>query len=483
MYMSINKKIKSGLFWVFVNQGGNQVIQFVISIVLARLIAPSEFGLISMVIFFTGFADVFKNLGMGAALIQKSDVDDRDYSTVFWLYLGLGFLLFTIFFLSAGIIADFYENSNLVSLTRLMSISFLISAFTGVPATIVLKKMNFRLRTKISITTLLIGPIVSFPLAYWGYGAYAIVFASLVKEIFSAIYYWLTVKWYPKFIFSKEKFKSLFKFGGLASLNGILFYVYRNVDNLIIGRMVGEQGLGLYSRAYGLMMLPISRISESVKTVLFPALSQIKENNEKMRQIYYRSIRSTAFVVFPLMFGLSFIAEPFVLFVYGSQWQGMIPILKILSLLGAFQSVKTFNGTIIYAKGKLLLDTKIFLVTVPLFICAFIWGAKWNGIYGVAICYAGVSFLTMWYEIYLTLKLIDGSFLFFLKNLVPPLVFSLVMLLGLWIVRGCLSVYYQGYSVQLLVEVGVGVVIYYSANAIFKPKVYSEFLSLIKKKY
>lgn len=411
------KTLRNGIGWSSFGQIGTQALSFGFGIVLARLLEPSEFGLLAMVVVFTGFAEVFKDLGFGSAIIQRKDLEDKDLSTSFWLNVGIGFLLFLIFFFSSELIANFYDNPEIILITKVISVNFVISALSATHQSLVIRNLDFKLRAKLTMISLTISSLTGVILAFKGYGVWALIFSMLLKNGVLCLLYWKISSWKPSFKVSKSSFKILFQFGSMATLNSIFGYLSKNTDNLIIGKLMGDFSLGLYSRAYGIMLLPIRNISGGFKTALFPTLSKIQDNLIEVKRLYLKSTRLVAFLSFPLMFGLSALAEPFVLFVYGENWLEMVPVLKLLSLLGALSSLMTFNGTIFYSMGRPSFETKIYLITTPALILAFFFGIKMNGLIGLSIGLIVVEILSASYKILLLRKIINLSFLEFFKNI------------------------------------------------------------------
>ncbi len=429
--MSVSRNIKNGIFWVFINQGGNQIITFSIGIILARIIAPEEFGLIAMVTFFTGFAGLFQGLGLNAAVIQSKSVTNTQLSSIYFLNLCVGLFMGAGFYLGAEGISIFYSNPKLILLTKIMALDYPLGSLLSVHSALLVKKMDFKKRTRFNLTSMLLGPLVTIPLALMGYGAMALVAGSLFKRLISIVLHYRYINWRPHFYFSLSAIKELIGFGGVAMFNNILIYTYRNVDNLIIGKFIGDNALGLYKRSYGIMMLPIGKVAQSFKTVLFPSLSKIQDDNKEIGRLYLKSVELTATIVFPLMFILSVLSPYFILSVYGDKWKGAIPILSVLSILGAFQAIKTFNGTIFYVKGKPKLETYMFLITTPLLLTSFIVGAKMGGVIGLTYAYAATSFVLMWFEISVAIKQIHLSVWVLIKRIFPIFFFAVLIYCGL----------------------------------------------------
>ena len=392
--MNLRSKVKSGLKWTFMDQILSQVIFLVFSVFLARVLTPSMFGIVGMVTIFSNFAILFIDLGFSAALIQKKEVTQSHYSSVFWLNVGIGFLMYFIFYASAPLISKFYNQPELTLFIRVICLSFIITSFTSVQANILIREMHFKKKVIINWIALLIGYIVAFIMAYKGYGVWSLIMMTLVTAILNSILYWLVSKWMPLFVFEWNKIKELSSYGlnfmGEASVN----YWSRNFDNFIIAKVLGSNDLGIYTRAYSLMLLPLRNVTTIVTKVMFPAFSQKQDDVQLLKKYYLSIIQYIALITFPVMIGLSFVSKEFVLLFFGHKWSAMIPILSILSGLGAIQSIVSLNGLIYNSLGKVNLAFKVSIVTNIVLIIAFIIGVNY-GLIGVAYSYLIASALLL----------------------------------------------------------------------------------------
>lgn len=455
-----SNQLKSAIAWSSIGQIGTQILSFGFGVVLARLLMPSEFGLLAMVTVFTGFAGIFKDLGFGAAIIQKNDIDDMDLSTSFWLNVFIGSVLFAIFYFIAPLIAGFYDNALISSIVKVISINFIITSLSSTHQSILVKKLGFKFKTRVNLIAIGLSSMVGIYFAYLDYGVWSLVIALLVKSVIELLGFVIVVKWIPKFKFNSKSFKTLYSFGSVATFNSILSYFSTNTDNLVIGKLIGDFNLGVYNRAYGIMLLPVRNISGGFKAALFPSLSRIQNDLLEVKRLYLKSTSIVAFVSFPLMFGLSAVAEPFVLFVYGENWIKMIPVLKILSLLGAFSSMMTFNGTIFYSLGKPKYETIIYLVTTPILIIGFIVGANLYGVIGVALSLLIVELGTFFYKLHFVNKLIESNLSEFFLSLKFVLFNTFVMYVVLEVINHYNILGVFDYWLQLLLLSILGFTIY-----------------------
>lgn len=475
-----SKSLKNAIAWSSVGQVGTQILSFAFGIVLARLLLPSEYGLLAMVVVFTGFAAIFKDLGFGAAIVQRKSINDIDLSTSFWLNAAIGCFLFVLFYLCAPLIAIFYDNILLTSLVRVVSINFIITSFAATHQSLLIKKVDFKTRTKVIIYAVIISSILGIVLAYKGFGVWALVYSLLSKSSIELIGYFVLVKWRPNFVFSKTSFYNLFSFGSKVTLNSFLGYLNRNSDNLVIGKFLGESSLGIYSRVYGIMMLPLRNISNSFKTALFPIFAKIQDDIEEIKRLYFKSTKMVAFIVFPLMFGLSAVAEHFTLFLYGKNWIDMVPILEVLCVFSGFQSIMTFNGTIFYSLNKPEYETKIFVITTPIILLSFGLGIYFGGLLGLVWFYGITSLLLMVYKLSFVKRLLNMSYSNFFKNLVKPIFFSILMYLFVLATHWLIDDFIELQILMLIIETVVGALIYILLSYFFDK---SFFINLLKTKF
>ena len=327
---------------------------------------------------------------------------------------------------------------------------------------------------------MLVCSIIGVIIAILGYGIWALVSVTMGRNLILTIGYWLIESWRPSFVFDKTSLKKLFSFGSFVTLNSILNYLNRNSDNFIIGKLLGDHSLGIYNRVYGIMLLPVRNISNGFKTVLFPSLSKIQENTKEVRRIYLKATKFVAYLTFPLMFGLSAVSEQFILFVYGEKWTDMIPLLKILSIFGAFQSLMTFNGTIFYSLGKPKFELIIYLVTTPIILLSFIVGIKINGLIGLAYCFTIASLLLMVFKLYFVFKLINLSYGQFLKNISTPIIFSTFMYFIITTINKALNSWPINLLTQLIILSLIGITIYLSTSFLFDRKTLNQLLITLK---
>ena len=473
---TLKQQTITSIGWSTVGSLGKQSIQFVISVILARLLLPEDFGLLGMVVVFTGFATLFNDLGFGAALIQKKTLEEQHLSSVFWLNLGVGFFLTLLFMALAPLIASFYKEPQIVPLTRIVSIIFFVGAFGIVQKNLFSRKMQFKVLAAIDLLAVSIAGIIAIALAFAGYGVWSLIAQLVSFTILSVLLLWLRSNWHPRFIIKRRALKELWPFSSNLLGAQLLNYGVRNVDYLLIGRYVGSAGLGIYTRAYTTMLLPINQVTAVVGRVMFPALSRIQDDISKVKQVYLHANRMIALVTIPLMLGLLVVARPFVLTLYGPKWAAVIPVLQILCLVGIKQPLGTTVGWIYQSQGRTDLMFRWSILSFVVTIISFFIGIRW-GIIGVATAYAIGNYLIWYPAIAIPGKLIDMTFGEFIMNIAGVFGCAVGMAFITWGLGEILPKEWPIWLV-LILQVIAGSVVYFVLIHVFKIQAYREFKSL-----
>jgi len=342
----------SGVSWTTGSRIAQLLIQVALSIFLMRLLGPESFGLIAMVLVFTGFAGIFSQLGFSSALVQRKSISEEHRSTVFWLTILLGLFLAIALLLASPFIALFYDEPLLRPLTAWVAPSFLLAAPGLVPRSLLQREMRFDRIAKVDVFSVLASGVAAAVSAWFGAGVWSLVIQQLVYAGLGSGATLLMVGWRPRWVWSAAAIRELAGYGvGLTGF-AIVNYWARSADKLLIGRFIGTGALGLYSRAYFLMLLPLSQIVAVLGPVMLPALSSIKDDKERVRRAYLRAMRLITFLSFPLMFGLAVVAEPFVMGLLGPEWTGVVPLIQILAFVGMIQSICNPVGWIYTSQGR-----------------------------------------------------------------------------------------------------------------------------------
>ncbi len=393
---SLRQRTFSALGWNAAAQLSVQAAQFVTAVAVARLLSPQEFGLMGMVLVFTGFAAIFYDMGLGAALIQRRDLSERHVNSVFWINAGMGTLLTILFIAGAPLISWFFGEPPLRWLTVAVSLAIIPSALSVAHIALIDKALNFRARFRIeTISTLASGAVAVF-LALNGMGVWSLVGQSLVLAATRFVLTWRMSRWRPAWSFDTTASRELFKFSRNLLGNSAVQYWGRNIDRLILGRFMGSLGLGLYSLAFRSITLPLDLTTNVTNAVMFPAFSVIQGDIATLKRVYLQSTRMIALVTFPVMMGLADLAEPIVLLLYGNQWRASIGVIQVLAFSGMAQSVYNTAGWLFLSQGRTDIVIRLGVYATVVRACGAAAGIPW-GIMGVAWAYLVGSYGFLWY--------------------------------------------------------------------------------------
>lgn len=350
--MSLKEQAKSGMIWTFLEQFGTQLISFVISIVLARLLVPEDFGIIALFSVVIGIAGTIIEGGLSSSIIRTKDPQEEDFSTVFIFNMGMSIIMYILIFFLAPFIADFYTKPILTPIIRIYAIILVINAFAAIQRTQLTKDLKFKTLFKINLPSLIISGLLGLLLAYLGYGVWALVYSAILKTIVSTLQLWLYSSWRPKLLFNKEKFKYHFSYGSRMTLSGLLNILFINIYTIIIGKQFSLQQLGYYNRADNLKQLPVSNISNALNKVTFPLFAKISHDDIKLREVYQRLMRVVIFIIAPTLTLMVVLAEPIIRLLLTDKWLPTVPYLQILAIAGLLYPIHSYNLNILQVKGR-----------------------------------------------------------------------------------------------------------------------------------
>ncbi|MDN3715960.1 lipopolysaccharide biosynthesis protein [Vibrio breoganii] len=398
------QQVKSGFVWSAIDSFGNQGIGLVISLTLANILGPSAYGLVAMLTIFIAIAGVFVNSGFGSALIRKNDRDEKDFSTTFYFSLVVSLTCYSILYLSAPVIAKFYQQTELINLMRVVALTIIINTFAIIPRVKLTVTLNFKNQAKANVAAILCGGFVGLIMAFNGFGAWALVLQQLVSATISVAVLNVLSPWRPIEAFSKNAFKNLFGFGYKLLLSGLLDTIYNNIYGLIIGKHFSATQLGMFNQAHKLSSMPSAMITGVIQKVTYPILSSMQNDSVKLDDAYLKTLKIATMVVFPVMFGLCIIAEPLINLLLGEKWKGSAPLISILSMGLLLYPIHAINLNMLQVKGRSDLFLKIevikkiiitfsLIITVPL------------GITAMCIGMVTTSYLALIINTYYTAKL------------------------------------------------------------------------------
>ncbi len=418
-------KTITGLKWSAYERVATQGINFIISVIIARILSPSDYGVVGMISIFIGVSNVFINGGFGSSLIRKQNRTEIDFSTVFYYNITISFFFYILLYFSAPLIAGFYNSPILTSVTRVVGLNIIIGAFGTMQRVKLTIAVNFKTQTKISAISLLITGALGIYLAYIGLGVWALIVQGLASTIITTGLLWYFVRWKPLKVFSKRSFQELFGFGSKMMLSGLLDTIYTNIYQVIIGKKYSANDLGYYTRASGIAQLFSLEITSVFQRVTYPVLSEMQEDSQRLARNYRRLLRMSAFVIFPIMLILAALSKPLIAVLLTEKWLPAVPLLQVLCIAHMFAPIHAINLNLLQVKGRsdlflrLEIIKKIMATAVLLVSFSF-------GVLAICIGTIVVSILSLSINTYYTGQLIQLGFLKQFKDIALILITSVI---------------------------------------------------------
>jgi len=472
--MSLKQKTVSGIFWSSIERFSIQGVQFVIGIIMARLLAPSDFGLVGMLTIFLAISQSIIDSGFSNALIRKKDRTEADFSTVFYFNIAIGLFFYLILFFTSPYIAAFYNIPVLESLTKVIALSIFINSFSIVQDAKFTINVDFKTLTKSSLLSALISGTVGIGLAYRGFGVWALAIQSIIGACVRLVTLWIYSGWRPQRVFSTASFKALFSYGSKMLLSGLINTIYNNMYTIVIGKKFSKADVGYFTRASVYTYFFSSNITNILQRVTFPVLSSIQDEDERLRETYRKFLRLSAFVVFPLMMGLCSLADPLIRFLLTDKWVGAILLLQIMCLSGMWYPIHAINLNLLQVKGrsdlflrveiiKKIIGVIILVITIPFGVAAMCWGGVFS------------SLIALFINTYYTERLIQFGYLKQMKDLLPILGYSFSMGFIVWGITHLIHIN----ILALIIGIAVGTIYYFSIAYITRSQELQEIKSIL----
>ena len=427
MEENLKQKTKRGLYWKMFDQGATQVMQFVVGIVMARLLSPEDYGITALPAVFMAVAGIFIDGSFSAALVRKPEVTEKDLSTAFYYSLGVGVFMYLCLFIAAPWIAVFYNTPVLTPLIRITALGFLWGPL-GTPQGVILnRRLDFKTPARISVINKIVSAIIGISAAYAGYGLWALVVSGLSSSLLGLIQTWWVVKWVPKEKFSKESFKYLWNYGNKMIGASLIDTLYNNVTPIFVGKYYSPKDLGIYNRALGYVVLPANQITGILTSVTFPVLSKMQGDKEFLSHNYRRMIRVSAFVSFPIFMLLCALAKPLVVTLITEKWLSCVLLLQIMCFAKMWWPIQAINRNLMQVVGRsdMYLRVEVIKKSINflLLCCSLPFGID-------IFCYCQIlqTAFSMFINTYYTKELIDFGFWKQLKDVFPMFVLSIIVL-------------------------------------------------------
>ena len=423
---SLKQKTTKGIFWSTIERFSNQGMSFLFSVILARMLDPSDFGIIAMITIFFAVAQSFVDSGFSNALVRKTDRREEDLSTCFYFNIGVGIIAYIVLFLIAPLVSSFYEQPILSPIIRITGMGVVLNSLCVVQQALFTIKIDFKSQAKVTLSATIISGIVGVVLAYQGYGVWALVWQGVVLSLVRMGLLWVMSKWHPTTGFSKSSFNYLFGYGSKLLASGLLDTIYNNIYPIVIGKFYTPAQLGNYSRALSFAQLPSSNITSILQRVTFPVLSTIQDDIPRLQANYRRLLKLSAFIIFPLMMGLAAVAFPMIRLILTPKWEGCSLYLQIICFALMWYPIHAINLNLLQVKGrsdlflrleiiKKIVGVCIMCITIPL------------GITAMCIGMVASSLISLFINTYYTGKLINIGCLKQMRDLTPIFINSLIM--------------------------------------------------------
>lgn len=423
---TLKSKILSGLFWQYFQRIGNQLVGFIVSVILARLLLPEDFGAIALIGVFITISNIFVDSGFGNALIQRKDIDDVDTSSVFYTNIVISVSIYVIIYIISPFVAQFYEMPILCALLRIQALQVILMAFYCVQNAMLVRNMKFKINFYVNLTAVIISSIIGITCAYNGCGVWSLVASQLTMQIINVVGYWIMVGWRPKLIFSFTRIRSLLGYGSRILAGSLLHVIYNNVYNLIIGKRYSSTQLGYYNRGQLIPTILVENAANTINGVMFPAMSSIQDDRERLLVLVRKMVSIVAFVVFLLISLLLPLSHDIVIVLLTEKWLPCVPFMQIVCVTVCFTPFILINSAILTSLGesdKYLKTTFIskLLSIILILLSSFV------GIYFMVAMGCVAAIISVWITGFWNNKLIGYSWKYFLHDILPSMILAIIV--------------------------------------------------------
>ncbi len=478
MSQSLKSRTLHGIFWSLLERSGPQGIQVVISIILARLLLPAQFGLIAMLMIFTTIAQTFIDSGFGQAMIQKKDATHIDECSIFYFNILVSFLAAGLLCLAAPWIADFYNEQLLTPLTRVLSLNLIINAFGLVQITLLVKRIDFKTQLKVSMIATALSGTIGVTMAFNGFGVWSLVAQSLSSNLFRTALLWLFHRWRPAWMFSYASLRVMFAFGSKLLCARLVAATFDNIYLVVIGKIFSAADLGFYSRAKRLQQIPTSNLSSAVGRVTFPVFSSVQDDKARLKRGVRKALLTMAMVNFPMMIGLAVVARPLVLMLITDKWLPCVPYLQLLCVFGILYPLHVININVLLSQGRSDLNLRITVLknTLKVIFLAITW--RW-GIEAILWGQIALSLLCYLVNTHYTAILIKYPIQEQIRDLWPYLAMAGIMGLGVYALEYAIT---GSVALLLAVQVATGIMLFIGMCCLFRPLAFDEVAHIFTQK-
>lgn len=475
MSENLKQETAKGVFWSGIEKFASGGVQFLANIILARILTPDDFGLLAVIAVFVQISQTFIDSGFSNALIQKKDRSQADYSTVFLFNLAISIGFYLILFFCSPLIAHYFDNDKLTSLTRVIGINLIVGALVSVHKTKLTVELRFKFQSVITLIASLVSAVVAIYMAYHGFGVWSLVILTILNTSIQVILIYVFIKWKPSLLFSRSSFNRLFSYSSKLLGASMIHLLYRNIYPIVIGKKFTPVQLGYFNRADTYAMYAPSTISQVISRVAFPIFSRIQDDNARLRNAYSKYIVGSSLIIFPIMVGLIVLARPLTILVLTEKWLPMVPMLQILCIDWMTDHLCQINLNVLYVKGRSDLALRLEIIKKSIAITIFFISLYW-GIIGV--CWGRVlyGFIAVYMNSFYTKRLIGISLWQQLKDIAIPLFQAIAM--GLLVLIS-LKISLND-TLQIVVSVLIGISSYITIIFFTTKKYISEYKKIIR---
>lgn len=477
--MSLRKRAFSGILWSFGQQFSVQVLSFGVSIILARLLEPADFGILGMIAILIAVGNALMDGGLTSSLIRSQNLTSADYSTVFYVNIGGSILVYIGCYIMAPLVASFFKQEILTAVIRLYSLTFVINAFAGVQFTRLTKDMNFKKQLIIQLPSVVGGGLVGIFLSYSGYGVWSLVWMHITQSFLQTVQLWFSSNWRPEAIFDIQKFKMHVKFGYKLMLSGILDTFFNNIYNVVIGKFFSIAQVGYYTRAYSVRQLPVQNIAGALNRVTYPLFASIQHDDEKLRSAYKKLMQQVLFWVAPILITLLIIAEPFFTFLFTDKWLPAVPYFQLLCIGGIMYPLHAYNLNILNVKGRSDLFLKLEIIKKSIVLAGVLSTIRF-GIYGLLYFEIFSSVLFYFINGWYSGKMIGYSVMNQLADILPIFLVAAAVGIIVWFLNSyVIRTHIPNNFVRMVICSGTYFSLYFGTAYIFKLPAIGELGKLI----
>lgn len=476
----LKKQVLSSVFWRFGERICAQLVTFIVSVILARILEPSHYGVVSLLTIFITIANVFVTDGFGKALIQKKDVDNCDYSTVFFFNILFSWLVYFIIFLSAKFVADFYHNDILTPVLRVLALRIPLAAINSVQQAYVSRHMMFKKFFLATLIGTLISAVVGIAMALYGFGVWALVAQYLTNSFIDTLMLWFTIKWRPQKLFHLTRLFHLLSYGWKILLTSLINTAYENLRSLVIGKFYSNEDLAYYTKGTSYPVLIINNVNTVISSVLFPALSKLQDDKKRLKQAMRRSITISTFLIFPLMMGLAAISTNLVKVMLTDKWLFCVPYLKIACIYLSLYPINIANLQAIMAVGRSDIYLRLNFIKKAIGLVLLFISIP----FGVTVIVSSeiiVALLAVITNVRTNKKIMKYSFRELIEDIGKNLIMSFIMFAVITVFDKFMSIYIESLIICIIMEIILGGLIYISLAKLFQSEELHYIMSAVRK--